>query len=135
MSGDETEDISGFVNTSKKRIYEENSDEEMEKAPPTKKKPATESLKSGTGIHRALSVKSGYSNMSKSTSGKSTRSNKTDSNKKKQGKHGKIEPYAYIPVDRKMLNKKRKFNNQISQFKSVVKVKRIGQKTGKKKKH
>nr|XP_019560986.2 RRP12-like protein [Aedes albopictus] len=91
----------------------------------------------GKGIHRpvAASVKSGYS--SKST--KSNKSAKTYASagteyksKKAQGdmlKKGKHEPYAYVPLSRNSLNRRKRAKNA-GQFKSIVKGARKGAAAG-----
>jgi ribosomal RNA-processing protein 12 len=86
-------------------------------------KGSTKYVAGGGGIHRpvALSVKSGYSNTTKTTSyGKEYQSKKAGGDVKRKGK---LEPYAYIPVSRSMLNKRKQAKNQ-SQFKGVVKKSR-----------
>ncbi|XP_053692986.1 RRP12-like protein [Sabethes cyaneus] len=91
----------------------------------------------GKGIHRpvAASVKSGYS-------GKSGKSNKTTKtyastgveykSKKAQGdmlKKGKHEPYAYVPLSRNSLNRRKRAKNA-GQFKGIVKGARKGARKG-----
>lgn len=131
-SEDENADISGFVDESKKRVFDENSDndEEMSKPTPKKKWPSdAQSTKSSmrSGIHRTLSVKSGHSNSSKMSVQTNSRPTKKGHGDKK--KPGELEPYAYKAFDRHMLNRKRKVGKKNSQFRGIVKVKKAGHKT------
>lgn len=89
----------------------------------------------GKGIHRPLngaaSVRSGYTNVSgksaKSTAyGSEYRSKKSTGDMKKKGAH---DPYAYIPLSRNTLNKRKRAKNS-GQFKSVVQAARKGAAAG-----
>ncbi|XP_055612832.1 RRP12-like protein [Uranotaenia lowii] len=94
----------------------------------------------GKGIHRpvAASVKSGYSSKSVK-SNKSARTAKSYAStgteyksKKAQGdmlKKGKHEPYAYVPLSRNSLNRRKRAKNS-GQFKSIVKGARKGAAAG-----
>lgn len=92
----------------------------------------------GKGIHRPLngatSVRSGYTNMT----GKSTKSTKSTAYgseyraKKSTGdmkKKGALDPYAYIPLSRNTLNKRKRAKNS-GQFKSIVQAARKGAAAG-----
>lgn len=89
----------------------------------------------GKGIHRpvAASVKSGYSGKSSkstktfvSSSGTEYRSKKAQGDMLKKGKH---EPYAYVPLSRNSLNR-RKRAKSAGQFKGIVKGARKGAAAG-----
>ncbi|XP_038118089.1 RRP12-like protein [Culex quinquefasciatus] len=89
----------------------------------------------GKGIHRpvAASVKSGYSGKSSkstktfvSASGTEYRSKKAQGDMLKKGKH---EPYAYVPLSRNSLNR-RKRAKSAGQFKGIVKGARKGAAAG-----
>ncbi|XP_058117095.1 RRP12-like protein [Anopheles ziemanni] len=93
----------------------------------------------GKGIHRpvAASVKSGYSGKSgrsqrtaKSnvSTGVEYRSKKASGDMLKKGKH---EPYAYVPLSRNSLNRRKRAKNA-GQFKSIVKSARKGAAAGSK---
>uniref|UniRef100_T1E7Y2 Hipothetical protein n=1 Tax=Anopheles aquasalis TaxID=42839 RepID=T1E7Y2_ANOAQ len=94
----------------------------------------------GKGIHRptAASVRSGYSGRSvKSTktaksnasTGKEYRSKKASGDMLKKGKH---EPYAYVPLSRNSLNRRKRAKNA-GQFKSIARGARKGAAAGSKK--
>lgn len=136
-SSDEGENVTGFVDESKKRVYDQNSDDEDEEGvskPSSSKRIALDkksnaskiSSKStgyvagGTGIHRpvAMSVKSGFSNATKSTTfGKEYQSKKAGGDVKRKGK---VDPHAYIPMSRKLLNRRYQAKST-SEFKGVIK--------------
>uniref|UniRef100_A0A182NDX0 Uncharacterized protein n=1 Tax=Anopheles dirus TaxID=7168 RepID=A0A182NDX0_9DIPT len=92
----------------------------------------------GKGIHRptASSVKSGYSSKShrtaksNATTGTEYRAKKASGDMLKKGKH---EPYAYVPLSRNSLNRRRRAKNA-GQFKSIVKGARKGAAAGSKNK-
>uniref|UniRef100_T1GUQ5 RRP12-like protein n=1 Tax=Megaselia scalaris TaxID=36166 RepID=T1GUQ5_MEGSC len=101
-----------------------------------KKKKGSESVKSGMtsgskyvaggkGIHRNLgasSVKSGYSGISRMSTATAKSVGSVYKSKKAQGdmkKKGKLDPYAYIPLSRNILNKRKRSKN-VGQFKSLV---------------
>lgn len=78
------------------------------------------------GIHRPLtgaeSVRSGYTNISSETNatGKSTAYGSEYRSKKSKGdikKKGAVDPYAYIPLSRNTLNKRKRAKN-IGHFKN-----------------
>ncbi|CAG9126433.1 unnamed protein product [Plutella xylostella] len=81
----------------------------------------------GKGIHRPLGSAASVA----STAGTDYRSKKAKGDVKKKGKH---DPYAYLPLSRKYLNKRTKATNA-QQFKGVVKSKnkRSNVKAGKRK--
>lgn len=89
----------------------------------------------GKGIHRPLngaaSVRSGFTNMSgkssKSTAyGSEYRAKKSTGDMKKKGS---LDPYAYIPLSRNTLNKRKRAKNS-GQFKSIVQAARKGAAAG-----
>ncbi|XP_026293865.1 RRP12-like protein [Frankliniella occidentalis] len=92
----------------------------------------------GSGIHRptstAMSVKSGASGKTAAT-GKSSASNAFGSeyrSKKAKGdvkKKGAPDPYAYVPLNRALLNKRKKLK-QAGQFKGLVRAARKGAAAG-----
>uniref|UniRef100_A0A2M4A4V3 Uncharacterized protein n=1 Tax=Anopheles triannulatus TaxID=58253 RepID=A0A2M4A4V3_9DIPT len=94
----------------------------------------------GKGIHRptAASVRSGYSGRSvKSTkTAKSNASTGTEYRSKKAAgdmlKKGKHEPYAYVPLSRNSLNRRKRAKNA-GQFKSIARGARKGAAAGSKK--
>uniref|UniRef100_A0A182QJL6 Uncharacterized protein n=1 Tax=Anopheles farauti TaxID=69004 RepID=A0A182QJL6_9DIPT len=128
--------------------YEPNPDDD---GPPSRKRKAIDALSArsgmsgkssrymagGKGIHRptAASVKSGYSSKSNrtaksnATTGKEYRSKNASGDMLKKGKH---EPYAYVPLSRNSLNRRRRAKNA-GQFKSIVKGARKGAAAGSKK--
>ncbi|CAG9830042.1 unnamed protein product [Diabrotica balteata] len=76
----------------------------------------------GVGIHRPLggsssSVKSGFS-----SAGSEYKSRKAAGDVKKKGK---LDPYAYLPLKRTSLNKRKK-NKAAGQFKHIVKAAKLG---------
>uniref|UniRef100_A0A182P6M9 Uncharacterized protein n=1 Tax=Anopheles epiroticus TaxID=199890 RepID=A0A182P6M9_9DIPT len=91
----------------------------------------------GKGIHRptAASVKSGYSSKSNRTAksnvstGAEYRAKKAAGDMLRKGKH---EPYAYVPLSRNSLNRRKRAKNA-GQFKSIVKGARKGAAAGSKK--
>lgn len=80
----------------------------------------------GIGIHRqissASSVKSGVSSSSRGF-GEEYKSKKAAGDVKKKGK--KLDPYAYVPLQRSTLNKRKK-NKGLGQLKSIVKGAKSG---------
>lgn len=101
-----------------------------------KRKKGSESVKSGVtsaskyvaggkGIHRnvgATSVKSGYSGISRMSTVTAKSVGGDYKSKKAKGdmkKKGKLDPYAYIPLSRNILNKRKRSKN-VGQFKSLV---------------
>lgn len=97
----------------------------------------------GKGIHRPLnsaaSVRSGYSQKTAGTSktnatsayGSEYRSNKATGDVKRKGQA--VDPYAYIPLSRNTLNKRKRAKNS-GQFKSIVHGARKGAAAGSKNK-
>ncbi|XP_058825094.1 RRP12-like protein [Topomyia yanbarensis] len=131
---------------------EEVATDEAEAGPSSRKRKAMEAMSvrsgmstgssryvaGGKGIHRpvAASVKSGYTSRSAAKSSKSTKtyaSTGTDyKSKKAQGdmlKKGKHEPFAYVPLSRNSLNRRKRAKNA-GQFKSIVKGARKGAAAG-----
>lgn len=87
----------------------------------------------GKGIHRpmsgAASVRSEYTNGTrKSEFGSEYRSKKSKGDMKKKGG---LDPYAYIPLSRNTLNKRKRAKNS-GQFKSIVQAARKGAAAGSK---
>lgn len=87
----------------------------------------------GKGIHRPLNdaatVRSGYTNgTNKSTFGSEYHSKKSKGDIKKKGG---LDPYAYIPLSRNTLNKRKRAKNS-GQFKSIVQAARKGAAAGSK---
>ncbi|XP_005182344.2 RRP12-like protein [Musca domestica] len=132
----------------KRGMEDDSSDEEELASAPNRKRKAGDSMSmrsgktsasrytaGGKGIHRplggassdAVSMKSGYS----AKSGKSAKSQHTGSeytHKKAKGdmkKKGKLDPYAYIPLSRNTLNK-RKRAKHAGTFKNIVNAARKG---------
>lgn len=93
----------------------------------------------GKGIHRpnpAASVRSGYTNGTEKTaaSGKSTAYGSEYRSKKSKGdvkKKGAVDPYAYIPLSRNSLNKRKRAKNS-GKFKSIVQGAKKGAAAGSK---
>lgn len=94
----------------------------------------------GKGIHRPLngtaSVRSGYTNGTSKTdfSSKSTAHGSEYRSKKSKGdikKKGSLDPYAYIPLSRNSLNKRKRAKN-IGQFKNIVQAAQKGAAAGSK---
>lgn len=91
----------------------------------------------GKGIHRAMpsaeSVKSGTSRMSMATTKAASTAYGTEyRSKKAKGdvkQKGKMDPFAYIPLSRNSLNKRKRAKNA-GQFKSIVKGARKGAAAG-----
>lgn len=91
----------------------------------------------GKGIHRPLSgaasTRSGYTNASGKTAGsKATAQGSEYRAKKAKGdmkKKGAVDPYAYIPLSRNSLNKRKRAKNS-GQFKSIVQGARKGAAAG-----
>lgn len=88
----------------------------------------------GKGIHRpmsgAASVRSGYTNGTRKSTdvGSEYRSKKSKGDMKKKGG---LDPYAYIPLSRNTLNKRKRAKNS-GQFKSIVQAARKGAAAGSK---
>lgn len=88
----------------------------------------------GKGIHRpvtgASSVRSGYTNGTKKSTdyGSEYRSKKSKGDIKTKGG---LDPYAYIPLSRNTLNKRKRAKNS-GQFKSIVQAARKGAAAGSK---
>lgn len=88
----------------------------------------------GKGIHRpiagAASVRSGYTNGTRKSTefGSEYRSKKSTGDMKKKGG---LDPYAYIPLSRNTLNKRKRAKNS-GQFKSIVQAARKGAAAGSK---
>lgn len=88
----------------------------------------------GKGIHRpisgAASVRSGYTNGTRKSTeyGGEYRSKKSKGDMKKKGG---VDPYAYIPLSRNTLNKRKRAKNS-GQFKSIVQAARKGAAAGSK---
>lgn len=88
----------------------------------------------GKGIHRAISgaasVRSGYTNGTRKSTefGSEYRSKKSTGDMKKKGG---LDPYAYIPLSRNTLNKRKRAKNS-GQFKSIVQAARKGAAAGSK---
>jgi len=77
----------------------------------------------GSGIHRPVSTSSMYSG-----NGSEYKAKKASGDMKKQGK---VDPYAYVPLKRSFLNKRKKAK-MIGQFKNIGKAAKTGaQKSGK----
>lgn len=102
---------------------------------------STKYVAGGKGIHRPLNgAASVHSNMT----GKTTATNKstpygseyrTKKSKGDQKKKGALDPYAYIPLSRNSLNKRKRAKNS-GQFKSIVQAARKGAAAGsKRRKH
>jgi ribosomal RNA-processing protein 12 len=147
---DSADEIEGFADKAKKRVYDE-SDESDEAADDVaegssrKRKAVEGSMKSGwsgaasskytpggKGIHRpvAQSVKSGYSKATARTA--TTAAGSEYSSRKAKGdmkKKGKPEPYAYIPLSRNSLNRRKRAKNT-TQFKNIVEGARKGAAAG-----
>lgn len=142
---------------SKKKVSSEKSDSDDEitenRKAKSRKRKASSSLsqasgKTGTsskyvaggkGIHRpineAASVRSGYTNVSsktdvskKSIAGSDYRAKKSKGDMKKKGS---FDPYAYIPLSRNTLNKRKRAKNS-GQFKNIVQAARKGAAAGSK---
>ncbi|KAG8551237.1 hypothetical protein GDO81_004019 [Engystomops pustulosus] len=77
----------------------------------------------GTGIHRPISKKPEFGSAYKSKKGKG--------DTKQKGRH---DPYAYIPLNKSKLNRRKKAKLQ-GQFKGLVKAARKGAQSGRKKKN
>ncbi|XP_018335052.1 RRP12-like protein [Agrilus planipennis] len=86
--------------------------------PPSKYKPG------GSGIHRDVSTSSMYSG----TGGSEYKAKKAGGDIKKKDK---ADPYAYLPLKRNFLNKRKKAKLR-GQFKNIVKSAKIGAKKGSK---
>ncbi|XP_053679622.1 RRP12-like protein [Anopheles nili] len=160
-SDEDPDEAVGYEDKTKKRIYDEDDSDDSQAEPdyapnadddgPTsRKRKAIDALSArsgmsgtssryvagGKGIHRptAASVKSGYSSKTNRTakSAKSTgseyRSEKASGDMLKMGKH---EPYAYVPLSRNSLNRRKRAKNA-GQFKSIVKGARKGAAAGSK---
>jgi len=135
----------------KKTIMDQDSSDEEVVSKSNRKRKATDSMKSGKsgtsryttggkGIHRPLdtmSSKSGYSRMSTTTAKSSATKQQPKPKKPKSDVKGKskLDPYAYIPLSRNLLNKRNKKVHS-SQFKNIVKGSRktLMKKKGKKNK-
>ncbi|GAB0088077.1 RRP12-like protein [Sergentomyia squamirostris] len=136
----------------KNRLMDDSSsDEEEEAAPKSRKRKAGDALSAvsgstgyrpgGTGIHRPLSAYSGFSGKTSAShvSKASTKvSGATFGNefKAKKGrgdvkKKGRFDPYAYIPLDKSTLNKRKKAKSA-GQFKNIVQGARKGAAAGSK---
>lgn len=92
----------------------------------------------GKGIHRPLneaaSVRSGYTNVSSKTDAKSTVNGHEYRAKKSKGdvkKKGALDPYAYIPLSRNTLNKRKRAKHS-RQFKNIVQTAEKGAAAGSK---
>ncbi|XP_059611587.1 RRP12-like protein [Phlebotomus argentipes] len=149
---DDEEDAEERPSKKNRLMEDSSSDEELvETAPKSRKRKAEDALSAasghtgyrpgGRGIHRALSAYSGQSGKT-SMSRVSKASTKTSGAtfgqeyKAKKGrgdvkKKGKFDPYAYIPLDKSTLNK-RKRAKSAGQFKSIVKGARKGAAAGSK---
>lgn len=88
----------------------------------------------GKGIHRpmsgAASVRSGYTNGTRKSTefGSEYRAKKSKGDMKKKGG---LDPYAYIPLSRNTLNKRKRAKNS-GQFKNIVQAARKGAAAGSK---
>lgn len=88
-------------------------------------------------MNGANSVRSGYTNATSKTdaTGKSTTAYGSEyRSKKSKGdikKKGAVDPYAYIPLSRNTLNKRKRAKNA-GQFKSIVEAARKGAAAGSK---
>ena len=86
---------------------------------------ASKYVAGGKGIHRSLdttSMKSGYSNYSRMSTATAKSAGDNYKSKKAKGdmkQKGKLDPYAYIPLSRNILNKRKRSKN-VGQFKSLV---------------
>uniref|UniRef100_A0A182RNB5 Uncharacterized protein n=1 Tax=Anopheles funestus TaxID=62324 RepID=A0A182RNB5_ANOFN len=161
-SDEDPDEAVGYEDKAKKRIYdEEDSDDSQaendcepnaeDDGPSSRKRKAIDALSArsgmtgtssryvagGKGIHRptAASVKSGYSSKTNRT-GKSNASTGAEYRTKKASgdmlRKGKHEPYAYVPLSRNSLNRRKRSKNA-GQFKSIVKGARKGAAAGSKK--
>lgn len=90
----------------------------------------------GKGIHRPLngaaSVRSGYSHKTAGSKAPSTATGTDYRSKKAKGdikKKGAVDPYAYIPLSRNTLNKRKRAKNS-GQFKNIVQGARKGAAAG-----
>ncbi|KAM4637106.1 RRP12-like protein [Discoglossus pictus] len=99
----------------KKRFREDNNDDEEAVERTSQYKAG------GSGIHRPLSKKPGFGANYKSKKGKG--------DTKQKGKH---DPYAYIPLNKANLNRRKKAKMQ-GQFKGMVKAAQRGAQTGRNK--
>uniref|UniRef100_W4VRP4 Uncharacterized protein n=1 Tax=Corethrella appendiculata TaxID=1370023 RepID=W4VRP4_9DIPT len=160
-SDEDPDENVGYKDKSKKRAYDEDEtdsddDEQSDSGPSSRKKQAVESMSmksgrtagsgisfgsskyvaGGKGIHRPLaaSVKSGYSSKSTKTAKSMQSTGSEYRSKKGQGdilKKGKHEPYAYVPLSRNSLNRRKRAKNA-GQFKNIVKGARKGAAAGSK---
>ncbi|XP_050071792.1 RRP12-like protein [Anopheles maculipalpis] len=160
-SDEDPDEAVGYVDKSKKRIYDEDDSDDSQAerdepnpeddGPSSRKRKALDVLSArsgmsgtsnryvagGKGIHRpvASSVKSGYSSKtnrtakSNASTGAEYRAKKAAGDMLKKGKH---EPYAYVPLSRNSLNRRKRAKNA-GQFKSIVKSARKGAAAGSKK--
>uniref|UniRef100_A0A182VYK1 Uncharacterized protein n=1 Tax=Anopheles minimus TaxID=112268 RepID=A0A182VYK1_9DIPT len=161
-SDEDPDEALGYEDKSKKRIYDEEDSEDSQAeqefepnaeddGPSSRKRKAIDALSArsgmsgtssryvagGKGIHRptAASVKSGYSSKSNRTAksnastGAEYRTKKASGDMLRKGKH---EPYAYVPLSRNSLNRRKRAKNA-GQFKSIVKGARKGAAAGSKK--
>lgn len=102
----------------KKRFREDNKDDDDEAGEKTSQYKA-----GGIGIHRPVSKKPDFGTTYKAKKGKG--------DIKQKGKH---DPYAYIPLNKSKLNRRKKVKMQ-GQFKGMVKAAQRGALRGKKKKN
>lgn len=157
IDDDTDSDIDDMDEESKKKVSSDKSDSDDEitenRKAKSRKRQASSSLsqasgKTGTsskyvsggkGIHRPLneaaSVRSGYTNVSsktdvskKSIAGSDYRAKKSKGDMKKKGT---FDPYAYIPLSRNTLNKRKRAKNS-GQFKNIVQAARKGAAAGSK---
>lgn len=105
----------------KKRFREEDDEEEEEEGGTGAK--SSQYKAGGKGIHRSVSKKTAF--------GVSYKSKKGKGDIKQKGKH---DPYAYIPLNKSKLNRRKKAKMQ-GQFKGLVKAAQRGAMSGKKKKN
>ncbi|XP_040291346.1 RRP12-like protein isoform X1 [Bufo bufo] len=112
------EEVGLRTKKAQKKRFREDNDEDGETAEKTSQYKA-----GGTGIHRPLSKKPEFGRAYKSKKGKG--------DIKQKGKH---DPYAYIPLNKSKLNRRKKAKMQ-GQFKGLVKAAQKGALSGKKKKN
>lgn len=140
---DDDENADGGVKKTTKRGMEDDSSDEEETpaGPSSRKRKAVDSMSmksgrtatsrytaGGKGIHRpvAASVKSGHTGYSGQTTASMYSTKKAQGDMKKKGK---LDPYAYIPLSRNVLNK-RKRAKHAGTFNGIVKGARKGASKG-----
>lgn len=89
----------------------------------------------GKGIHRAMSgaasVRSGFTNGTRKSTTENGGEYRAKKSKGDMKKKGGLDPYAYIPLSRNTLNKRKRAKNS-GQFKNIVQAARKGAAAGSK---